>query len=193
MPLQLRIMRDRILLHVCCAPDATYPFLELSKEYEVIGYFYGSNIQPEEEYAKRLEAIKKLSEKWGFKIIVDEYKPMLWFEQIKGLESEPEGGKRCERCFYIQLKRGSETAKAEGIRLFTTTLTISPHKNVYLINQIGKKIAKDTDLIFLERVFRKNEGFKKSIELSKSLELYRQSYCGCIFSMRKEERPYGAR
>lgn len=186
-------MKDKVLLHICCAPDATHPFIELSKEYEITGYFYGSNIQPEEEYVKRLEAIKKLSERWSFKIIVDEYKPKLWFEQIKGLESEPEGGKRCERCFYIQLKRGAEIAKIEGIKVFTTTLTISPHKNVNLINHIGKEIAKEMDLIFLEKVFRKDEGFKKSIELSKALELYRQSYCGCIFSIRKEERPHGAR
>ncbi|MCS7233304.1 MAG: epoxyqueuosine reductase QueH [Synergistetes bacterium] len=181
-------MRDKILLHICCAPDATYPFLELSRAYEVIGYFYGSNIQPEEEYIKRLEAIKKLSKEWNLKVLVDEYNPISWFEEIKGLENEPEGGKRCERCFYVQLKRAAETAKSERVKTFTTTLTISPHKDVKLINQIGKEIDKEIGIAFLERVFRKNEGFKKSIELSRNLNLYRQSYCGCIFSLRKEER-----
>ncbi|MBC7332084.1 MAG: epoxyqueuosine reductase QueH [Synergistetes bacterium] len=180
-------MKDKILLHICCAPDATYPFLDLSKKYEVIGYFYSSNIHPEEEYIKRLEALKKLANAWNFKVIIEEYNPKDWFNAIKGFEGEPEGGKRCQLCFYIQLKKSAQKALEENIKSFTTTLTISPHKNVRLINELGQKIAEELKIVFLEKIFRKNDGFKKSVELSKKLGLYRQSYCGCIFSLRREE------
>jgi len=179
---------NRILLHICCAPDATYPFLELSKEYEVIGYFYGSNIHPEEEYIRRREAINRLAQKWNFRVVFDKYDPSSWFNLIKGLEEEPEGGKRCEHCFLVQLENTAKRALEEKIPIFTTTLTISPHKDVTLINELGKKVAEKLKIAFLERVFRKNDGFKKSVELSKKLNLYRQSYCGCVFSMRREEK-----
>lgn len=186
-------MRDKILLHICCAPDATYPFLELSKEFEVIGYFYGSNIHPKSEYNRRLEAINRLSQSWDFPIIVGIYDPKAWFKIVKGLEREPEGGKRCETCFYIQLKEAARIAKESSIGIFTTTLTISPHKDVKLINRVGKDIAKEIKVEFLERVFRKANGFQKSVKLSKDLNLYRQNYCGCIFSLIGRRINHGTR
>jgi len=146
-------MKNKILLHICCAPDATYPFTVLSKEFEVMGYFYGSNIHPKDEYDKRLEAVVKLSKAWSFPTMVDKYDPQRWLKEVEGLENEPEGGKRCQRCFYIQLKRATEIAKEENIAIFTTTLTISPHKDVKLINEIGKELAKEAGLIFLDISF----------------------------------------
>ncbi len=185
--------KPKILLHICCAPDATYPFSELSKEFDVIGYFYGSNIHPIEEYERRKNALLKLSKEWKFPVIFEEYKPDRWLKEVKGLEMEPEGGKRCEKCFYIQLEKTAIKARELGIGAFTTTLTISPHKNVKLINSIGREISEKLGVKFLERVFRKKGGFKRSVELSKKLNLYRQNYCGCIFSIRKEEKQDGTR
>ncbi|MCD6363435.1 MAG: epoxyqueuosine reductase QueH [Synergistetes bacterium] len=184
--------KSKVLLHICCAPDATYPFLELSKEFEtIIGYFYGSNIHPIEEYERRKEALVKLSREWKFTVIFERYDPESWVKEMKGLEKEPEGGKRCEKCFRLQLERTALKAKELGIEAFTTTLTISPHKDVVLINSLGKEIAEKTGLKFIERIFRKKNGFKKSVELSKKSNLYRQNYCGCIFSIRKEEGSNG--
>jgi len=147
----------------------------------VVGYFYNPNIHPEEEYLRRLEAARKVADFFEVPLLEDEYNPEDWWKEIQGWEEEPEGGKRCEICFRLRLERTFKKMKEENIPLFTTTLTVSPHKKVTAINRIGEEIGKEK---FLVRIFRKQDGFKKAIEWAKKLSLYRQNYCGCLLSRR---------
>ncbi|MCD6419364.1 MAG: epoxyqueuosine reductase QueH [Synergistetes bacterium] len=174
--------KKRLLLHICCAPDATIPYILLSEEYEVVGYFYGSNIHPLYEYKKRIAALQGLSERWGMPIIVEKYEPSSWLKKTAIFRDEPEGGRRCRICFFLQLDSAARVAAERGIHLFTTTLTISPHKDVDAINTIGTIAGKRHGVHYIPHIFRKKDGFKKSVYLSRLLGLYRQNYCGCIFS-----------
>ncbi len=172
-----------ILLHICCAPDGSVPVPDLQAEgWNVTGFFYGSNIHPHEEYSRRLEAVRTLAGHCGIECVIGHYDPEEWFSGIRGLESEPEGGLRCRECFRIQL----EASAREGVRLggewLSTTLTISPHKNVTLINELGQEVAGSFGLKWENRVWRKNNGFLRSVRASRNLGLYRQNYCGCVFS-----------
>lgn len=176
-----------MLLHICCAPDATHPYQIMKDDYEITAYFYNPNIYPEEEYKKRLEEFVYLSEKWGLSYIVDKNDPEKWFEIVKGLEEEPEGGRRCEKCFEMRLEKASKIAKGEGFDIFGTVMTISPHKNSKMINEMGNRIGEESGIQYLESNFKKKDGFKKSIDLSKVLGLYRQDYCGCIFSKKDRD------
>ena len=171
-------MKPKILLHVCCAPCSTQSIEELKKDYDVTLFFYNPNIHPKEEYEKRLNEAKKISKILGLPLIEGEYDKDAWLEAVKGFENEPENGKRCAICYEFRLKKSSE--KAKDFDFFTTTLTISPHKNSEVINEIGSKINHK----FLKKNFKKKDGFRKSIELSKKHNLYRQDYCGCIYSLK---------
>lgn len=176
----------RILLHVCCGPCATHAINELQQEsFDVTLFFSNSNIHPNEEHLKRLQSLKNYVEKAKTPLIIDEYEPDEWFELVKGYEEEPEGGERCRICIESRLKRTAHHAKSNGFAWFTTTLTISPHKNANIINQLGVQVAKEYNLKFLSKDFKKKNGFKKSIKISKEHNLYRQNYCGCVFSMKK--------
>lgn len=178
-------IRKNILLHICCAPDASVPVPDLlAEEWNVKGFFYGSNIHPFEEYTKRLEALDILRKNTGIECEIAAYNPGEWLEKVSGLENEPEGGRRCEKCFELQLEAGACLAKRLGFENFCTTLTISPHKNVQLINKIGEKISILNNIQWLNRIWRKNNGFLRSVKASKEMGLYRQNYCGCIYSMR---------
>jgi predicted adenine nucleotide alpha hydrolase (AANH) superfamily ATPase len=170
----------KILLHVCCAPCSTHSIEALKGEHEVALFFSDSNIFPKGEYEKRLENAKKIAEIYNLKLIEDNYEHEEWRKFIKGLENEPEKGKRCLKCFEFNMKRASDFAKSHNFDFFTTTLTISPHKNSKAIFEIAKKLGN-----FFEIDFKKQDGFKHSTELSKKYSLYRQTYCGCEFSMRK--------
>lgn len=174
----------KILLHVCCAPCSTEVIEKLKSNNEIILFFSNSNIYPKEEFYKRLENAKIISRVYSLDLIEDKYDHKAWLKFIKGLEEEPEKGKRCEKCFEFNLTRTAEKAKKLGIENFTTTLTISPHKDSKKIFKVGEKIAKECNLNFLEIDFKKKDGFKHSIELSKKYNLYRQGYCGCEFSLR---------
>ncbi|MFH1053591.1 MAG: epoxyqueuosine reductase QueH [Candidatus Woesearchaeota archaeon] len=180
-------MKQKLLLDVCCGPCSTHVIQELIKDYNVTIFFPNSNVYPEQEHAKRLKAAIRVAEKFRLKIIEDTYDRNSWLEFIKGLESELEGGKRCEKCFEFRLKRTAEHAKRHNYSCFTTTLTVSPHKNSEMINRIGKNMEKIYNVKFIESDFKKHDGFKKSIQLSKEFDIYRQSYCGCEFSMRKDQ------
>lgn len=172
-----------LLLHICCAPDATVPVLDLLKAgYNVKGFFYGNNIQPFNEYEKRLEALKILIQKTNLDVEIAPYNPDEWLEKTSFLKNEPEGGKRCELCFRLQFEAAALTANRFLCSDFTTTLTISPHKNVNKIFEIGSEISRDFNLNWQNIIWRKNNGFLRSINLSKEFGLYRQNYCGCIFS-----------
>jgi len=168
------------LLCVCCAPCATQSIEKLLEEYEITLYFANSNIFPEDEFENRLANAKKLAEIYNLPISIAEYVHREWKEFVKGLESEPEKGKRCEKCFEYNLSKGAKFAEENNFNFFTTTLTISPHKSSETIFAVGKNFKK-----FLPIDFKKDNGFQKSLELSKKYKLYRQNYCGCEFSIRK--------
>lgn len=170
----------RVLLHVCCAVCASSCVERLRQQgHEVSGYFYNPNIQPQEEYLKRLQEVRRLAEGEGFPLIVDDYDVDEWFLRIKGLEAEAEGGKRCARCFRLRLEKTARAAKEKGFTAFTSTLTISPHKNAQMINEIGRDIGNG---LFLVRDFKKQDGFKRAQELARHYNLYHQNYCGCVYS-----------
>lgn len=147
-------------------------------------YFSNSNIFPEEEYFKRLDAQKILCDKLNCELIIDEYMPEAFREVSMGLENEPERGKRCEKCIEMRLLRAAEKAKELEIASFTTSITISPHKNFKLISELGKTISEKYGINYLDIDFKKRDGFLKTNNLAKNFGLYRQNYCGCEYSLR---------
>ena len=193
---------EKVLLHTCCAPCGTRVFERLinEKEYAITSFYYNPNTKPKEEWEKRLGELERLiglineqltvnSEQllWSFDkqnsfdidLVVSEYNSGEFDEVAEGLEDEPEGGNRCEECFRLRLRRTAEYAKANGFEIFGTTLTVSPHKNAELINRIGREIGEELGIEYLERDFKKDNGYKRSIELCKEIGIYRQNYCGC--------------
>ncbi len=178
----------KLLLHSCCGPCSTYVLEYLSKYFKVTVLYYNPNIFPEEEYFKRLETQKKAISAMKFKNPVDlmeiGYEHDLFLGVSSGLEEEPEGGKRCNKCFLLRLEKTAECAKKSGYDCFTTTLSVSPHKNAELINNIGMEISEKYGVKYLVADFKKREGYKRSIVLSNEYELYRQEYCGCEFAIR---------
>ena len=174
-----------LLLHSCCAPCSSYVLEYLSEYFNIIILFYNPNIMPFDEYNLRLNEQKKLvsrlKTKNSVKVVEGEYDVNDFLEAVKGLEDEPEGGARCEKCFRLRL---NEAAVFHGawVDYFTTTLTVSPHKNSQLINAIGQGISEKYGVEYLQSDFKKRNGYKRSIELSKQYNLYRQNYCGCIYS-----------
>ena len=178
----------RLLLHVCCAPCSSYCLEYLTQYFSVTVYYFNPNISIKEEYLHRLNEEKRLISEMVFKnpvdIIEGVYDPQMYFDAVKGLENEPEGGKRCEKCFELRLGSAAETAKKGGYDYFTTTLTISPLKSAQLLNDTGAAAGKAHGVSWLYSDFKKKEGYKRSIVLSKEHNLYRQNYCGCVFSSR---------
>jgi epoxyqueuosine reductase len=181
----------RLLLHACCAPCGTHPFTVLRDTFEVTVYFDNPNIFPESEYRARLQEIRTLGAKWRFAVEDGAYDTAVWMDRIRGLEAESEGGKRCAECFRFRLERASGRALELGMNAFATTLSVSPHKNAALINQIGSEIAESSGVAFFAADFKKQDGFRKSCDLSREEGLYRQSYCGCEFSLREAEKRRG--
>ncbi len=174
--------KGKILVHICCAPCATASVERvLLDSYEPVLFFCNSNIYPFAEYEKRLEAAKVLSEKYEVILEEDQYDHDAWLEKIRGLENEPEKGGRCVKCFEFSLKRTAELAKRLEIPKFCTTLTVSPHKVSRIIFEVGSQFEG-----FEPIDFKKKGGFLRSLEITKDLDLYRQSYCGCEFSIRKD-------
>ena len=169
-----------MLLHTCCAPCATAPVERLRAEgFEVILYFSNSNIYPFQEYLLRLQHARRLAERLGLSLVEDVYDHAAWLRHILGLEDEPEGGQRCRQCFVYNLGRSAQCARRLGIPAFTTTLTVSRHKSSAEIFRSGSGFAG-----FAAIDFKKQNGFTRSLRLSRSLGLYRQSYCGCEFSLK---------
>ena len=153
---------------------------------EIIGYFYGSNIHPEDEYRRRADALKFLSESYGINILSRPYEPDSWFAAASHLADEPERGQRCNLCFSLQLCAAAEEGIKRGASHLGTTLTISPRKNVALISSLGMGIAASHGLIWEGRIWRKKGGFLRSVQISKELGLYRQNYCGCVYSNKEK-------
>lgn len=177
--------KKKLLLHVCCGPCSTQCLKELLKDYEVTMFFYNPNIHPQSEYFRRLEAAEKVSKHFRVPLKEGNFDVEDWLELIQSFEEAPEGGKRCNICFYMRLEETAKFAKENNFDMFTTTLSISPHKNSETINRLGKMFGKKYCITWLESDFKKNDGFKKSIELSKELGLYRQIYCGCFYCDKK--------
>ncbi len=177
--------KPKLLLHSCCAPCSSYVITYLYDYFDITILYYNPNIYPYEEYKKRKdEQIRLISNFKSVKIIDCDYDNDIYNEVIKGLENEPERGSRCTKCFYLRLDKTGEFAKKNNFEYFGTTLTVSPYKNARLLNEIGEDISKKYDIKWLYSDFKKNDGYKKSIELSKKYDLYRQDYCGCIYSRR---------
>lgn len=183
--------KPTLLLHSCCGPCSSYCIEALIKHFDITVLWHNPNIQPKSEYDLRLEnqikLIKEFEQQGKISLIEIPYDENQFFSKIKGLEKEKEGGKRCEECFKIRLEQAAEIAKEQNFDYFTTTLTVSPHKNAPLINEIGFLMAEKYNVKFLPSDFKKKNGYKRSIELSKQFDLYRQNYCGCIFSINKAE------
>ena len=181
----------RLLLHVCCAPCSSYCLEYLTQYFEVTVFYYNPNISIKEEYLHRLNEEKRLVSQMPFKnpvtVVEGSYDPHVFFDAVKGLEHEPEGGKRCEKCFELRLNAAAQLAKGGGYDYFTTTLTISPLKNAQLLNTIGAAAGESFGVPWLYSDFKKKEGYKRSIVLSREYDLYRQNYCGCVFSKSKTE------
>ena len=178
--------KKELLLHVCCAPCATAVFESLANDYRITAFFYNPNIQPYTEYLKRLDQVVMLCSRLNIALARAEQDEDFWRKRTAGHEHEPEGGNRCRLCFETRLTRAVSAALDRGIATVATTLSISPHKNACLINQIGSLAAAAAGIIFLERDFKKNDGYRKSCELSKIHGLYRQNYCGCLYSLPKK-------
>lgn len=174
--------RKKLLLHACCAPCASSCIERVKDNFDLTVYFYNPNVDGEKEYYLRANELVRLCQAQGVKVVVEEYNPKEFFDQVKGLENQPEGGRRCEKCFLLRLKKSADYAKDNGFDYFTTTLTVSPLKNASMINGIGEKIEKEQLVNYLPSDFKKKNGYLRSIELSREYNLYRQNYCGCTFS-----------
>lgn len=193
----------RLFLHSCCAPCSSYVLEYLRSFFRITVFYYNPNITEEDEYFKRVAEQKRLitefnrqlaegeiSQAYPITVVEGDYKRELFFERVKGLEKCPEGGERCFACYELRLRETARKAKEAGADYFTTTLTISPLKNAARLNEIGEGLADEYQVSFLPSDFKKKNGYKRSIELSKEYGLYRQDYCGCIYSKlerRKED------
>ncbi len=186
----VRKARPKILLHSCCGPCSTAVVERLSGRFDITIFFYNPNITDKDEYERRRQAQLEFIEKYNTRVDSRDriayqegpYEPELFYSAVKGLEEEPEGGRRCTPCFLLRLEKTAEAASMTGFETFGTTLTVSPYKNFELINKIGMQLGMRYGLTFLGEDFKKQNGYQRSIELSKAYNLYRQHFCGCEFS-----------
>lgn len=183
--------RPKLLIHSCCAPCSSYVLEYLSEYFDITIFYYNPNIYPAEEYDRRVEEQKQLIKamplRSNVQFLQGEYRPEVFHTAVKGLEKEREGGERCFACYRLRLSEAARVAKEGGFDFFTTTLSISPHKNADKLNEIGEQLAEEYGVSHLSSDFKKKNGFKRSIELSEKYSLYRQDYCGCVFSKRDRE------
>lgn len=180
-----------LLLHSCCAPCSSYCIEYLSQFFYVTVFYYNPNIYPDEEYYHRVKEqqrfIKEFPTKYPVKFIEGDYDKSSFYEIAKGLEKEPEKGKRCQRCYDLRLRRTAAVAKEKGFDFFSTTLTISPMKDSQVLNEIGASIGTELGINWLYSDFKKREGYKRSTEISKEYDMYRQDYCGCVYSYNERQ------
>lgn len=175
---------EKLLVHICCGPDAAYGLFALAERYRVAGWFFNPNIHPPDEQARRLEAVRRLQDALPFPLEIERDGEEEWEEAVRGLEEEPERGRRCEVCIRLRLRRAAAEAKRRGIPNLSTVLTVSPKKDAGMVNRIGREESDAAGVFFLEADLKKGDGFRKSAEISRRLGLYRQNYCGCRFSLR---------
>ena len=180
--------KPTLLLHSCCGPCSTEVIDFLKDYFDITIYYYNPNIEPYEEYLHRKREQKRFIKEYKeaeIKFLDCDYENESFKEIAKGLETAREGGARCKKCFYLRMKKTAEVAKEKNFEYFGTTLTVSPHKNSSIINEIGEHISKECNVKYIYGDFKKNDGYKKSIELSKRYNLYRQDYCGCLYGRSK--------
>lgn len=184
----MQLKENKVLIHCCCAICSAYP-IKLLKElgYNPIAYFYNPNIYPSLEFQKRLDAQKKLCKSLECELIEEEYLPEFYDEIMQGYENDKEGGERCTRCFELRLLKTVQKANELGIKNYTTSIPISPHKNYNLISTIGEKFSKYYNINYLAIDFKKKDGLLKSNKIANDLKLYRQNYCGCSVSAKRLE------
>lgn len=181
-----------LLLHSCCAPCSSYVLEYLAEFFNITVLFFNPNIYPIEEYRMRIaeqkRLISELNAKNSIKIIEGEYNPETFFSLAKGYEQDKEGGERCFRCYAMRLEESARLAVKQGYDFFTTTLSVSPYKNAQKLNEIGKALEESYNVKYLYSDFKKKNGYKRSIELSQQYNLYRQNYCGCVYSKAQSEK-----
>lgn len=180
--------KPTLLLHVCCGPCACAVIERLVERFHVTAFWHNPNVQPEDEHDRRLEQARIVCREFSVDLIVGERDEDSWLEAVAGLEDEPEGGARCAPCFEHRLRRSAHEAQARGMERLATTLSVSPHKPADGINALGRRVAAELGVRFLDEDFKQGGGFARSVELSKALGLYRQRYCGCRFSRREREQ-----
>ena len=177
-----------LLLHACCAPCSSTVLERLGNFFNITILYYNPNITDKDEYEKRLEEIKKITSsfktKYKIEVIAGRYEPREFFDIARGLENEPERGRRCYKCYKLRLEETAKVAKELNFDYFTTTLSLSPYKDAKWINEIGESLQETYNINFLYSDFKKKNGYKRSIELSHEFNLYRQDYCGCVYSVR---------
>lgn len=180
-----------LLLHSCCAPCSSYVLEYLSKYFKITVFYYNPNIYPDDEYIKRAaeqqQFIKDFNTENSIDFIEGDFEKELFYDTVKGFENLPEGGERCFKCYELRLRKTADYAKKHNFDYFTTTLSISPLKNAQKLNEIGLKIANEYNIKYLVSDFKKKNGYKRSVEISAEYGMYRQNYCGCIFSKRERE------
>ena len=183
-------IKPRLLLHVCCAPCSSYVLEFIQSHFDITAYFYNPNISSKEEFEKREKELKRFVKEFRAEAEIETapYDHGEFLEIAKGKELFPEGGERCFDCYRLRLEKTAEQAKTGGFDLFTTTLSISPHKNAEKLNEIGRELSEKYGVDYLFSDFKKNNGYKRSCELSKEYSLYRQSFCGCEFSRAEAEQ-----
>ncbi|MCI8453670.1 MAG: epoxyqueuosine reductase QueH [Lachnospiraceae bacterium] len=185
----------RLLLHSCCAPCSSYVLEYLSRYFRITVFYYNPNIAPESEYVARAVEQERLIKTMSaglprpVSFICGEYRPEVYYEAVRGYEGEPEGGARCTECFRLRLMETARIAGERGFEYFTTTLSISPLKDADRLNRLGEEAGACYGVPFLNSDFKKKNGYKRSIELSREHGLYRQNYCGCVFSRKGPQRP----
>ena len=182
----------RLLLHACCAPCSSAVLEYLSQYFAITLLYYNPNIAPLEEYQKREAELRRLVSQMKFThpvaLLPCQYDGQAFVQAARGLEGEPEGGKRCEACFRLRLRYAAQEAARLRFDYYTTTLSISPMKNAPLLNQLGEEIGREFGVAHLPSDFKKKDGYKRSVQLSKEYDLYRQDYCGCAFSKAQRQR-----
>ena len=185
----------RLLLHSCCAPCSSYVLEYLSQYFDITVYYYNPNIFPPAEYEARVKEQERLIQEMKLsrpvRFMAGSYEPEEFFSAARGHEKDPEGGERCRRCYELRLRQAADTARAGGYDYFTTTLSISPLKNAAWLNEIGNRLALEYGVPYLVSDFKKRSGYKRSVELSALYGLYRQDYCGCVYSRAEAEKRRG--
>jgi predicted adenine nucleotide alpha hydrolase (AANH) superfamily ATPase len=177
------VPKPRILVHVCCAPDAAYVIGLLKDDYDPAAFFYNPNIHPADEYALRLADARKVARDLGVPLLEGPCDDARWLALTAKFKDEPEKGRRCDICYAMRLEQTAIRAAAEGFDAFTTVMSLSPWKKAGALNRIGRMFGRRRGVSFLEADFKKKDGFKKSVALSRGMNLYRQDYCGCSYSL----------
>ena len=185
--------KPKLLIHSCCAPCSSYVLEYLSQHFDITLLYYNPNISPKSEFEYRVSELKRLVSEMPLdkeiNIEILEYNDREFYDEVKGMEDIPEGGERCFKCYEIRLRKAIEYAKENGFQYFTTTLSISPYKNAEKLNEIGERLAGEYGGVkWLPSDFKKKNGYKRSIELSRKYNLYRQDYCGCVYSKAERDK-----